>query len=99
MEFQSAKNGNKIAFNFILIVSGLTWSFWIVGRTINVYQSKVVGAMYELLWLPAILGFFSLPILSFYFWRKEKFKIASKFFYLFMWTLLSILILYLLSRE
>lgn len=92
MEVNISKNRN--AFRVILLLSGLSSLFWIVGQKINVYQYKVVGAIYEILWLPVILCIISIPILSFYFWREEKFKIASKFLYLLVGSLLSIFLLY-----
>ena len=98
MEAELANNRSINAFRFILFFSCLTLLFWLFSQTINVYKSKVVGAIFEILWLPAILSLFSLPVFSFYFWRKDKFKITSKFSYLLIWTLMSILILFILSR-
>ena len=98
MEVGLANNTSINTFRLLLFFNCLTLLFWLFSQTINVYKSKVVGAIFEILWLPAILSSFLLPVLSFYFWRKDKFKITSKFLYLLIWTLMSILILFILSR-
>jgi hypothetical protein len=90
---------NRNAFRIILLVSCFSLSFWIVGQKINVYRYKAVGAIFEILWLPVIFCIIAIPVFSFYFWRQEKFKMTSKFLYLFSWSLLSIFLLYLLSGK
>lgn len=51
--------------------------FWIVGKSINVYSWPVVGAIFEILWLPSLIILFILPIISFVYWVNEKFKLKS----------------------
>ena len=98
MEVRLANKKSINTFRLLLFFNCLTLLFWLFSQTINVYKSKVVGAIFEILWLPAILSLFSLPLFSFYFWHKDKFKISSKYLYLLIWTLMSILILFILSR-
>lgn len=63
----------------ILIIANAL--FWSLGKFINVYRFAVVGAIFELLWLPSLIGLFILPILSIIAWYKEKFDLRSLYFY------------------
>ncbi len=66
----------------ILILLGIFAAlFWLTGRQINVYQYAFIGSVFELLWLPMLLLLFGLPLISLYFWRKEKFSLRSLYFY------------------
>ena len=65
----------------ILILSIAIALFWILGKFINVYSVAIMGAIFELLWLPALIGLFILPILSIIAWYKEKFDISSLYLY------------------
>jgi hypothetical protein len=56
-----------------------TSAFWAIGQVTDIYQFPVVGAIYELLWLPFLILVFGIPLASIFFWAKEKFKIRSLF--------------------
>jgi hypothetical protein len=66
----------KISLVFLLL-SVFIFSFWLLGRMINVYHFPFVGAIFEILWLPIIVLTFILPVLLFLNWRKEKFILRS----------------------
>lgn len=66
---------------FILILSLLISMYWLLGQLIHVYSQAIVGAIFEILWLPAIAMTFILPALSFMFLVKEKFDIRSLYLY------------------
>lgn len=53
--------------------------YWILAKTTNVYKYAVTGAIYELLWQPAIAITFSIPFISAYFWIRAKCKLDSVF--------------------
>jgi hypothetical protein len=57
--FKNSRTG-KIVFILSIIVSG----FWWLGQVINVYNIALVGAIFELLWLPMLAMLFTLPIIS-----------------------------------
>lgn len=38
--------------------------FWILGNSINVYGSAVVGVVFEILWLPMLACLFLIPVVS-----------------------------------
>lgn len=57
-------NKNKIIDVVILSGSFLVMAFWLLVNQINVYEYKLVGIIYEILWLPFLLLVFVLPILT-----------------------------------
>lgn len=75
----------------VFILSILTSVFWCVGTHVNVYYFAVVGGIFEFLWLPMIVLLFVLPILSFFFFVKEKFNLKSLYLYSFLIVLATIL--------
>ena len=68
---------SKIVFILSIIVSG----YWWLGQVINVYRFAVVGAIFEILWLPVLAMLFLLPIISLIFLVKEKVNIRSLYVY------------------
>ena len=46
--------------------------FWFFANTINVYEYKVVGAFFEILWLPMMAMLAVVPLLFVVFWRSEQ---------------------------
>jgi len=57
----------------VLFLSILVSLFWFASQFINIYRFALVGAIFEILWLPMILMVFCLPLISFYYLLKEKF--------------------------
>ncbi len=82
MEANKAVNQSNNTFKIILSISFIVLAFWIVVQNINVYRYAVVGAIFEILWMPMIAVLFLVPFVSFYFWYKDQFRFSSKFFYL-----------------
>ncbi len=68
---------SKIVFLLSIIASG----YWWLGHGINIYGSAIVGAIFEMLWLPLIGMLFLLPIFSLIFLLKEKINIRSLYLY------------------
>lgn len=62
--------------------------FWTVSQFLNVYAYKITGAIFELLWLPALLSLVVLPVLAFVFWRKDHYSLRSLNFYALILSLL-----------
>jgi len=58
------KNKNLIFDVVILLGSFLVLTFWLLVNQINVYEYKLVGIIYEILWLPFLLLVFVFPILT-----------------------------------
>ena len=83
-------NGNSKTGYIILVINVLFLAVWMFAYHINVYKVTLVGAIYEMIWLPLIICLFSLPIVSFIYWKKNSFNIKSKFLYLIVLSVLSI---------
>ena len=60
-----------------ILVSG----FWWLGQIINVYRFALVGAIFELLWLPAAVMLYALPIISLIMLVKEKVNVRTLYIY------------------
>ena len=65
----------------ILVLSMLVAAYWYFGKTLDVYNQKLMGAVFEILWLPMIILLFVLPIVSIGFFVKEKCNIRSFYLY------------------
>lgn len=83
----SKLNTPKIVF----VLSILTSVFWCLGQFVNVYYFAVVGAIFEIVWLPMIALLIVLPILSFIYLVKEKFNLRSLYLYSFLIVLATVL--------
>ncbi|HNU88641.1 MAG TPA: hypothetical protein PKJ94_10135 [Ferruginibacter sp.] len=59
------------------ILSISVFLFCLLGRLTDVYRFAFAGAVFELLWLPALLLLLVLPILVFIYWMKERFSLRS----------------------
>jgi hypothetical protein len=66
------KNGK-----LLFLLSVFIATYWAVSNKVNVYQTKITGAIFEILWLPMLLLLFITPCLAFYFWRKENYTLKS----------------------
>jgi len=74
--FKNTKT-SKIIFCLSLLASVL----WCLSRVINVYSFALLGAIFEILWLPMLASLFFLPIISLVLWLKEKFNVRSLYLY------------------
>ncbi|MAC95579.1 MAG: hypothetical protein CMC96_08755 [Flavobacteriales bacterium] len=92
MKINQSKNDEANWFAILLLVNFLTVTFWIVSQNVDVYRFAIVGAIFELFWLPIIASLLLMPFVSIFFWYKDKFKKKSKFVYLLLVSLLSIIL-------
>jgi hypothetical protein len=74
--FKNSKT-SKIIFSLSIFAS----VFWCLGQVINVYSFALLGAIFEILWLPMLASLLFLPIISVVLWVKEKFNIKSLYLY------------------
>ena len=90
---------NLAAFNIsitsliVFIMSILVSGFWWLGQVINVYRFDLVGAIFEILWLPVLAMLFILPIISLILWVKEKFNLGSLYLYSILIVVATILLM------
>ncbi|RAR48582.1 hypothetical protein B0I10_105195 [Flavobacterium lacus] len=82
MKASRTENQPNLSFRVILLGYVITMIFWILVQNLDVYRFAIVGALYEILWLPMLATIILLPSAAFYFWYKDKFNINSIFFYL-----------------
>lgn len=81
----------------ILLFTIAAGIFWIVGKSINVYSWPVVGAIFEILWLPSLIILFILPIISFVYWVNEKFNLKSFNLYSIILAVVAVLLIMLIK--
>ena len=79
-DYSTSVNRTRIGKIFFLL-SLIVFLFWLLAGVINVYHFSVVGAIFEILWLPVIAITFGLPVFSFIYWVKKKFNLRSFYFY------------------
>ena len=77
----------------IFFVTILVSLYWFLGQAIDIYRFPVVGVVYELFWLIMLVALFVLPIVSFIYWFKNKLNFRSLYFYSFLISFASPLIL------
>jgi NADH:ubiquinone oxidoreductase subunit K len=97
MESKQTKNQSNSLFKIILLFNVIALIFCIVSQTVNVYRYAIIGAIFELFWLPIMAIIILIPFASIYYWYKDKFKVTSQFFYLLLLYDLSILTFYILT--
>lgn len=89
MEVSVTNNKNKL-FYILLFFDFAAVVFFTMAQNVNVYRFAVVGAIYELAWLPMLSAIFLMPVIALFFWDKDKFSAKSKFLLL---LLLSVMFL------
>ncbi|HKC35144.1 MAG TPA: hypothetical protein VKB95_03745, partial [Chitinophagaceae bacterium] len=88
-QWTSSINRSQVVFALTITVS----IYWFLSLLINVYRLPFIGAIYELLWIGMLPGLFGLPVFSFISWAKNKFSLRSLYFYSFIISLISILLI------
>lgn len=67
--------------------------YWLVANSINVYQYAFVGALFELTSILMLIVLFVVPILSLYYWYKEKFNLKSLYLYTMVISVVTLVLL------
>jgi hypothetical protein len=65
----------------IFLLSILVAAYWAVGKDAREYDSKIPGAIIEILWVPMIIMLFALPLAAIGLWAKDKFNPRSLYLY------------------
>jgi ABC-type transport system involved in cytochrome c biogenesis permease subunit len=87
MTKQQFSKAPSIIFKVSIAVCG----FWILSQLVNVYRFAVVGALFEILWLPMFALLYALPVVSFIFLIRDKFRFRSLYLYSFLINLITLL--------
>ena len=69
---------------FIFLLSILIAAYWIFSKDARTYESKIPGAVIEILWLPMVIMVFALPLGAIGLWVKDKFDPRSLYLYTFL---------------
>ena len=77
----------------VFALSVLVCFFWYTGSHVNVYKIVLVGAIFELAWLPMLALFLILPIISILLLIKNKVSFSSLPLYSLLILLMTFLIL------
>ncbi|MBW3519361.1 hypothetical protein [Flavobacterium sp. NKUCC04_CG] len=86
----------KNSLSLLVAVNNLVFLFFLLmgsSKESGVYQHAVVGALFELLWIPVLAVLFCSPIFCLYFMYKERFRF-SRLWLLLGVTLISIVLLF-----
>lgn len=83
----------------VFLLSIFSFVFWFMAHAINVYQNSIVGAVFEMLWVFMVVLMFLLPVISVYFWVKEKLRLNTFYFYSLLINILSFVILGIQSKR
>lgn len=82
------KKGREV---LITISSFLVLLFWFFAITYNVYEYKIIGVFFEILWLPMLGLLIVLPITSIVYLKKGKWNLKSLYLVCFIVNLLALL--------
>ena len=77
----------------LFLLSLLSVIYWLVTNSINVYQYAIVGALFELTSIIMLIALLAVPILSLYYWYKEKFNLKSLNIYTMVISVVALLLL------
>jgi hypothetical protein len=94
-EILSEINKSSLGKGIFLVTLGAS-IFWIITKLVPIYENKIAGAVYEMLWLPVVVILFILPLFSFLLWAGEKFRVQSAHLFSIILAALAILVGYLL---
>lgn len=95
-EILSEINKSGLGKGIFLITLGAS-IFWVVTKFVPIYENKVIGAVFEMLWLPVVIILFILPLFSFLLWAGEKFRVKSVYLFSIVLAAIAILSGYLLG--
>ncbi|MBL0183819.1 MAG: hypothetical protein IPP96_16650 [Chitinophagaceae bacterium] len=81
-----------------LVLSLAVLLFWVLSQVVDVYHFAFVGAVFEILWLPMLAALVILPVLSFIFWRNEKYNTRSLYFFSMLIVIATVLLMTFLTN-
>lgn len=77
MPDRSASFKNSGINQVLFILSIITILYWLTAKSLNVYNHAIIGALFELLWLPMIVSVFIGPIFSIVLFVRDKYNLES----------------------
>jgi hypothetical protein len=77
----------------VLLASIVVSIGWMIGQSIDVYRYAWLGAVFEILWIPMLVGLVGIPVFSIYRLLTEKFSFRSRYLYALLIILLTVTII------
>jgi|JI6StandDraft_1071083.scaffolds.fasta_scaffold155563_2 hypothetical protein len=93
MPDRSASFRNSGINQVLFILSIITILYWLTAKSLNVYNNAILGALFELLWLPMIVSVFIGPIFSIVLFVRDKYNTGSLALYALVLQLVALYIL------
>ncbi len=87
---KKAKSIKRKMARWLLFINFTAFILWFIAQNIHIYKHAVIGAIYEMIWLPIWGCFFLTPIISFYCWHQEGYKKRSRFMFVVLLSLLTL---------
>lgn len=56
----------------LFLLSLFSAIYWLIANSVNVYEYAFIGGLFELTSILMLIVLFIVPILSFFYWYKEK---------------------------
>lgn len=82
----------EVALLALSIITIIYWGLsWFVIS--DVYSNKIVGAIYEILWMVMMPSLIILPVLSFMYFRKTRYRINKLPFFTFVLNIILVVML------
>jgi hypothetical protein len=72
--------------------------FMVIDASVNVYDSAIAGAVYEILWLPSLILSCVLPISAFVLWKTENFVFKSLNLYSIILMLVAVVTIFIAGK-
>jgi hypothetical protein len=82
--------GPSLTSKITLLVTVLASVYWMLVQIVDIYHFAVLGAIYEILWLPFLLVLHLLPVFSFIMLVREKFRFRSLYLYALLISLMTL---------
>lgn len=77
----------------LFLLSLFSAIYWLIANSVNVYEYAFIGGLFELTSILMLIVLFIVPILSFFYWYKEKFNLKSIYFYTMLISVVTLLLL------
>jgi hypothetical protein len=81
MKEKSLPFKNSKISKMVFISSIIVAAYWLLAKGVNVYSNAIVGAIFEILWLPFISLLFLLPIISLFLLLKDRVNVRSLYLF------------------
>lgn len=68
--------------------------FWVLAHTVDLYQYKVLGAVFEMMWFPMIIMLFLLPVINLTMLLKKSLNLKAFWIYALLLNAITVFLLF-----